>query len=81
MELKRLIEKIVSDAKGEIVAVAYEGNKVEYQGETWYELIIRDHGGVYASWYMEQDGEAVYYDRDRLDNEDRIPEIDAQLRD
>lgn len=79
MNLQELIAKIVADAKGEVVGIAYEGNKVEYDGEVWYQLLIADHGGYFTAWYAAIDGEAVYYDRDRIDPEDRIPEIDAQL--
>lgn len=79
MNLQELIAKIVADAKGEMVAVAYEGVKVEHDGEVWYQLLIADHGGYYTVWYADIDGEAVYYDRDRIAPEDRIAEIDATI--
>ncbi|QLF84541.1 hypothetical protein SEA_RIE18_59 [Microbacterium phage Rie18] len=79
MDIQEITKQIVREARGEVVAVAYEGKKVEFQDETWYQLIISDHGGVYPAWYALIDGDAVLYERDKIAIEDRIDEIDEAI--
>lgn len=78
MDIQEITKQIVREAKGDVVAVAYEGKKVVFEGETWYELIIQD-GSIFAAWYALIDGDAIFYDRDKLAMEDRIPEIDEAI--
>jgi hypothetical protein len=81
MELQEIIKQIVRETSGymEDVAVAYEGAKVEHDGETWYELTVRHHDGYFKGWYALFDGEICYYDQDQIAHEDRIPAIDEAI--
>lgn len=77
MNLQELINAIKVDR--EMAAVAYEGSKVEFDGEVWYELAIWEDGKLSFEWYADLDGEAVYYDQSHIGYEDRIPAIDEAI--
>ncbi|UYL85353.1 hypothetical protein SEA_HAGER_60 [Microbacterium phage Hager] len=77
MNLQELINSVQALSTGS--AVAYEGNKVEYEGEVWYELAIWDNGKLSFGWYADLEGDAVYYDQSHIGNEDRIPAIDEAI--
>lgn len=54
----------------------YEGRKVEFEDEIWYEITGFD-GASHTGWWTILDGNVVMYDGDRIALEDRVPEIDA----
>jgi len=63
----------------ENLTISYEGNKVEFEGEIWYEITVADGTGSYTAWNSILDGGYAVYDGDRIDPADRIPAIDAIL--
>lgn len=74
------LQELINEVKTQIdAAVAYEGNRVEFEGEIWYELAIWDDGKLSFAWYADLEGEAVYYDQSHIPSEDRIPEIDRVI--
>jgi len=77
MNLQDLIDMV--KAERTVTAVAYEGNSVEFEGETWYELAVWEGDKLSHEWYADLEGDAVYYDQSHIPSEDRIPEIDKAI--
>lgn len=77
------LEEVIAAMKAECytpedaakLSVVYEGNKVEFEGEIWYEITTADGSGSYTAWCTILDGFTMY-DGDKIDQSDRISEID-----
>ncbi|UDG78678.1 hypothetical protein SEA_NEPTUNE_59 [Microbacterium phage Neptune] len=74
------LQELINAAKGDReAAIAYEGNRVEFENEVWYEMAIWEDGKLSFEWWAELEGDAVYYDQSHIPAEDRIAEIDEAI--
>lgn len=78
-EVIAAMKKLYSPEDAERLTISYQGVKVEYEGEVWYQISTADSSGWYTAFGSILDGEYVNYDGDHLDFNDKIPEIEAIL--